>query len=153
MGQLAPNNYHRPYNSPRTTPTKVSKGDLSPNTDSIDPKATVILIVDKQSYAGASHNITPKLAQNTIKTALRNLWESYSYLQKYCNYLQGYYSEEEFSEVAELHAQETRSIDFQTLIHEIAIIVDVFNETLDTDDLAEILNVDVFKVKHALSIM
>lgn len=95
--------------------------------------------------------------QRILTTALRCVIKTMRYLDDYANLLQEYISSaeldaafENFDEIVEKHSRSPRKISDEQIAREAKFILDVTGEELNSDELADILNLDVFVVEEAL---
>lgn len=95
--------------------------------------------------------------QRILTTALRGAIKTMRYLDDYANLLQEYISPEDydaamehFDEIVEKHSRSPRKISDEQIAREAKFILDATGEELNSDELADILNLDVFVVEEAL---
>ena len=99
-----------------------------------------------------------EMEKQILKNALCNALKSLRFLDDYVNLLQEYISPEDFDvamehfdEIAEKHRRIVRNVSNEQIAREAKVVLDVTGEELNSDELADILNLDAMSVEFALS--
>jgi len=91
------------------------------------------------------------LSENSVlKIALRNQWHIHNYNQEYNSFLLGTYTREEFLDIARQYARPFSQIDKDQLEQAAHVIIETLGETVSSDDLSQLLNVDPSDIEIVL---
>ena len=86
-----------------------------------------------------------------LKNVVKNMWKVYKYDQEYQSFLLGGCSEEDFMGVAETFAAEFDEIPAPQIVYAASFLLNFLDESLTSNDLSVLVNVDPYNIEKALS--
>lgn len=108
------------------------------------------------SYIMSSQSFLKKIsyhynAHTILRTAVKNLWETYKYNQEYISFLLGGCNEEEFLQFAEEIAEEpANDMTKEQISFSLNLLSSIIDNELSSSDLSILLNQDCSYIEHSL---
>lgn len=95
--------------------------------------------------------VDPLLDRQIVLTqALRNLFMNYKYIQEYCSFLLGTETQLEFEKKTEKYTYPFIEMSNELIQKRMDIILNIFKNEIDYDDISQMLNVEPLKIAQYL---